>query len=364
VSSDVEVETPLTGFVVSFGFLTDNFGYLLVDAASGEVAVIDGADPTRARAHVSLLQSMHAKVAGAAQSPAASTASSALSLHGDEAAFPLGWAQAELHTLRAALSRVRASKLHVGLILATHGHMDHAGGNDELAVAFPGARVVVGTAGRASKPSPPGEEEKVELGGTTLTLVAAPCHTRDSALVFAHPSGTTVSTAPAGTLALFSGDTLFVGGAGKFFEGKGDDFEKIAGILKRAPGHALVFTGHEYSRDQLSFARWLQPDLEAVSTALAWSGESATRLRPVMPTTLDEERSYNPYLRASLPAVREATAAALGRDEEGMSEADILAGIRALKDRKAHAGGGGGVATGPGTTTVGAGAGGGGTKRD
>lgn len=48
--------------------------------------------------------------------------------------------------------------------------------------------------------------------------------------------------------AVFTGDTLFIGGAGKFFEGSPDDMQLSLGDkLGKLPPETLVYCGHEVS---------------------------------------------------------------------------------------------------------------------
>lgn len=64
------------------------------------------------------------------------------------------------------------------------------------------------------------DKEEYSLGSLSVRALHTPCHTRGHVLFFVTPSGSRTGEAP-GTTAplLFSGDTLFVGGCGRFFEG-------------------------------------------------------------------------------------------------------------------------------------------------
>lgn len=361
-------------FVVVFGYLDDNFGYLVLDKTSGAIAVIDGADGKRAIAHLMLCQSLWKGENGDV-----SPSSTAGPLQGDENAFMLGWTQTQIHQLRSSLAET-LSMPHLAVVLSTHRHMDHAGGNAYIQSVFPTVRVMVGckegsTAGDVS--------ERIALGGTMLTLVAAPCHTRDSAIIIAQPmphvggggpeasaiESLTPADAPSGTLSAFTGDTLFVGGVGKFFEGDAAQMHAILShhahdgdrprpgplCASSLPGHALVFPGHEYAVDNLSFAAWLDADNEEAFASLAWAESKGVNRQPAVPSTMDAERAHNPFL---LAAGTSADAGAYsGGDTEGqaqirhalgrvlkMSDSDaaamtpvaMLAAIRTLKNSKAH----------------------------
>jgi len=81
---------------------------------------------------------------------------------------------------------------------------------------------------------------------------------------------------------------------------------------------------------------------------------------PTVPSLLVEERTYNPFLRVHVAAVKSAIAMAV-KDPRGseMPEVPALAALRRLKDRKAHLPAGGkGAPPAPPTTAAAAAAGG------
>lgn len=59
------------------------------------------------------------------------------------------------------------------------------------------------------------DREEFTLGSLTVTALHTPCHTRGHVLFFVTSSAAGGEGAPL----VFSGDTLFVGGCGRFFEG-------------------------------------------------------------------------------------------------------------------------------------------------
>jgi hydroxyacylglutathione hydrolase len=364
--------------VVAFATQTDNISYLLVDASTGSSALVDAADPVRAVAHVRLVQRMWDERGAGRQSSGP--------LIGDEVAFPLGWTQSQLHTLRRALRGTRQRPV-VTHVLSTHRHMDHAGGNPSLRSHFPSAAVFEGN------PSPPPRGEGAALAGrrvcadfavgnTRVAALAAPCHTRDSVLLVAGGGG---GAGPA----VFTGDTLFCGGVGKFFEGDPEEMAAVldvggplgggggredggggtgaggsgegVGVLPHPlPSSARLFFGHEYAPDQLAFAAFIEPDNEGVRSALAAAQAAAARREFYgVGGTLDEERARNPYLRASSKAVAAGVtrvlAARVGADAAAAGAlanvpsipfAAVVGALRELKNDGAHKrkgnGGGGG----------------------
>ncbi len=50
-------------------------------------------------------------------------------------------------------------------------------------------------------------------------------------------------------MAVFTGDTLFVGGCGRFFEGTADQmYHALIQKLAKLPKNTLVYCGHEYTK--------------------------------------------------------------------------------------------------------------------
>mmetsp|Transcript_13933 Transcript_13933/g.13932 ORF Transcript_13933/g.13932 Transcript_13933/m.13932 type:complete len:103 (+) Transcript_13933:438-746(+) len=92
----------------------------------------------------------------------------------------------------------------------------------------------------------------IALGSTQIKLIYTPVHTKGSSCFFIEPERT--------SSILFTGDTLFVGGMGAFFEGDYrmacSSISKILGL----PDDTYMFPGHEYADTTLKFAKYLQPN--------------------------------------------------------------------------------------------------------
>jgi hydroxyacylglutathione hydrolase len=52
---------------------------------------------------------------------------------------------------------------------------------------------------------------------------------------------------------VFTGDTVFIGGCGKFFEGSPDEMLKAMDLMNTLPLDTKIFCGHEYTRSNLKF---------------------------------------------------------------------------------------------------------------
>jgi hydroxyacylglutathione hydrolase len=214
--------------------LSDNYAWLLRDAASGAVAICDP---------------------GEAGPPAAA--------------------------LEAAGGRL-------DLILLTHHHGDHIAGVAELQARFGGK--VVGAAADAHRLPPldlalrPGEG--VALGESRATVIDTPGHTRGH-IAYHFPEGR----------ALLCGDTLFSLGCGRLLEGTAAEMFGSLQALAALPAETLVCCGHEYTESNARFALTVEPE-NAALRAMAEAARAARAAgRPTVPTTIGQEREANPFLR-------------------------------------------------------------------
>jgi hydroxyacylglutathione hydrolase len=97
--------------------------------------------------------------------------------------------------------------------------------------------------------------------------------------------------------------------------------------LAALPPETLVYCGHEYTHNNLAFARTVEPDnadilaFERRARRLLDAGE------PTIPSTIADERRINPFLRVRIPEVR-ASISNLKSD----TDAAVFAKLRRWKD--------------------------------
>jgi hydroxyacylglutathione hydrolase len=135
----------------------------------------------------------------------------------------------------------------------------------------------------------------LELGALRIRVHAAPGHTPGSVLLEWRGR-------------LLTGDTLFWGGCGNCRQG-GDPGRLADTFLEVFPGldgGLEVHPGHDYAEANLPFAIDIDPDNGPAAARLAEAREARARREEPRPTTLDEERSMNPFLRVGLPRTRDA----------------------------------------------------------
>lgn len=187
-------------------------------------------------------------------------------------------------------------------VLTTHHHWDHAGGNAELLQMKPGLKVYGGDVNIAGLTKQVIHSDEITVGSLKITCLLTPCHTRGHVCYFIE------DTKSGGPAAVFTGDTLFQAGCGKFFEGNAEQmYIALVKILGSLPGNTKVFCGHEYTANNLLFAAHVEPENKAVQQRLTWAKGMKKNKLPTVPSTIEEEKSFNPFMRVHEPTVQKHT---------------------------------------------------------
>ncbi|MDZ4374389.1 MAG: hydroxyacylglutathione hydrolase [Phenylobacterium sp.] len=195
---------PLT--VHQFACLSDNYGYLIRDDASGQTACIDTPETA------AILRELET----------------------------LGW--------------------DLDFILNTHWHPDHAGGNADIK-AVTGCQIVGPQ--EVTRIAPLDREvsggDTVTLGETTFQVIESGGHTLGH-IAFYDPASRTA----------FVGDTLFALGCGRLFEGTPEQMWDSLQRLAALPDDTTVYCAHEYTASNARFALSVDdsPELRARADAV------------------------------------------------------------------------------------------------
>ncbi len=214
-----------------FPCLTDNYGFLVTDEASGLTAAIDSPEPT------------------------------------------------------AIIRRVKDLGLPgLPLLLNTHWHPDHAGGNAALKDHF---GCVIWGPEEARQTGPVDHilsgGETFQLGETALDIIPLPGHTPGQ-IGYHDRVGHNA----------FIGDTLFTLGCGKVWDTMDHMWQSLL-KLAAMPGDTRLFHAHEYTLTNLRFAESVGGD-----DALTGRGAALKAMRErgeaTVPTTVAEELATNPFL--------------------------------------------------------------------
>lgn len=202
-------------------------------------------------------------------------------------------------------------------ILNTHHHNDHTGGNLELKSAT--GCTIVGP--RADKDRIPGIDVEVGdgdtymLGNAEAKVFDVPGHTRGHIAYWFEESD-----------ALFCGDTLFVMGCGRLFEGTPAQMVASLGKFADLPDRTRVYCAHEYTQSNGRFALTVEPQNQALQDLMKRVDEARANGIPTVPSTLAQERATNPFLRPDSPDIQ----ATLGM--QGADVVDVFAEVRRRKD--------------------------------
>ncbi|XP_062566489.1 LOW QUALITY PROTEIN: hydroxyacylglutathione hydrolase, mitochondrial-like [Saccostrea cucullata] len=191
------------------------------------------------------------------------------------------------------IEAVKEEKCTLTTILTTHHHWDHANGNDKLVKLVPGPKdhVCGGDERVPALNKKVGHGDQFKVGNLDVKCLFTPCHTTGHICYFV--------TSPTGEQpVVFTGDTLFVGGCGKFFEGTADMmYSALVTILSKLPGNTRVFCGHEYTVNNLKYALHVEPENQTIKEKFAWAKDQRAKNCPTIPSTIEEELKFNPFMR-------------------------------------------------------------------
>lgn len=224
-----------------FPCLTDNYGFLLHDPASGETAAIDTPD-------------------------------------GGE-----------------YLRQAEARGWRITQIWNTHWHPDHAGGNAAIVAAI-GATVTAPQEVERISPI-----DRVVGNGDIVTLGEWEARVID---VSGHTNGHIAYHLPEAGIA-FVGDSVFALGCGRMFEGEPRQFWDSLSRIKALPPETVLYCAHEYTQANAKFALHADPDNALLRAYARDVDGKRERGEATVPTDLALELITNPFLRADSDDLRD-----------------------------------------------------------
>lgn len=224
-----------------FACLSDNYGYLVHDPASGETACVDTPD-----------------------------ADACL-----RAAQERGW--------------------QITQIWNTHWHPDHAGGNAAIKAA---TGCLISGPGEVTKIAPLDRElhpgDGVALGEYEAQVIDVGGHTTGHIAYYLPGAGVA-----------FVGDSVFALGCGRMFEGTPDQFWASLDRIRALPPETLLYCAHEYTAANAKFALHADPDNAVLREYAEEIAARRTQGAPTVPTRLARELATNPFLRADDDQLRD-----------------------------------------------------------
>ncbi|MDD2659467.1 MAG: hydroxyacylglutathione hydrolase [Methylococcales bacterium] len=249
--------------IIQIPVLTDNYIYLLHDPVTGETAVVD---PALAQPVLDVL---------------------------DER----GW--------------------RLTYIMNTHHHWDHVGGNLELKQKT-GCKIIAAQSDRDRIPGIDigvSEDDVITLGGHAARVISTPGHTSGHIVYHFAEDG-----------ALFCGDTLFVMGCGRLFEGAPEQMWNSLQKLKALPTETRIYCTHEYTQANGRFALSVEPDNSQLQQKMLEVQRLRAENKPTVPSTIEQELATNPFFREDSLALQKTI------NRVNCLPVEVFAEVRRLKD--------------------------------
>lgn len=206
--------------------------------------------------------------------------------------------------------------LQLKAILVTHYHSDHVGGNETLKrktecdIIGPVDERIAGLDQSVD------DGEELLFGPFTIEVLSTPGHTNPHVIYFFRDLHL-----------LFSGDLLFGGGCGRIIEGTAEEMWTSLKKVMALPNDTLIYSGHDYTEKNLEFAYQLEPENIDIKLRLEKiiASRKGEKLQP--PSTLEEEKKTNPFLRVHLQSIKDAVHLPNG------SPLEVFTRLREMKDK-------------------------------
>jgi hydroxyacylglutathione hydrolase len=221
------------------------------------------------------------------------------------------------------VAEVNRRGLKLTTVLPTHWHFDHVGGNEDVVRMVPGLRVYGARGERGRIPAqtdPIDDGDTVEVGSLRGRVIGIPAHTNGHVAYYFPDLN-----------AVFTGDTLFIAGCGRVFEGRAQTMVDSLAKLSALPDSTQVYCGHEYTEKNLRFALTLEPNNQMLQNKHEWARKARAEGKYTIPSTIGEEKQFNPFLRTGSPELR----ANLKKIDPALTDDQvaIFARTRELKDK-------------------------------
>jgi hydroxyacylglutathione hydrolase len=196
-------------------------------------------------------------------------------------------------------------------ILVTHHHADHTQG--VLPLKSQTGCTVIGPKNEAAKikglDRTVGGGDSFDFGGARVEVLDTPGHTAGH-ITFYIPSAKVA----------FVGDTLFAIGCGRVIEGTPEMMWESLSRLAKLPGDTTIYCGHEYTQSNARFALGIEPGNAALVARAAEVDKLRAAGKPTLPTRLDVELETNPFLRPHIAAIRKQLGMETAADWEVFAE--------------------------------------------
>lgn len=186
-------------------------------------------------------------------------------------------------------------------VLTTHKHWDHSGGNRLMRATFPALKVYGGARDHVPDSTHSVEDgQELRFGNLRFIAMWTPGHTKGHTVwkLDGSPFGCADS--------VFTGDLLMLAGCGAAFEGPVRQLNASLNIMKSLPDETMVWPGHELALENLELAVFIEPDNIKAVLKLVWAFNQRESKICTCPSTIGEEKTYNPFLRTNDPQLHSA----------------------------------------------------------
>ncbi|MBI4526347.1 MAG: hydroxyacylglutathione hydrolase [Deltaproteobacteria bacterium] len=215
---------------------------------------------------------------------------------------------------------VEREAVNLRAILNTHHHRDHTGGNAGLLERY-SLDVYAHRIDRDRLPGlthPVEDGSEVTVGELRARVLFIPGHTKGHvAYLFENR--------------LFCGDTLFIAGCGRLFEGTAEQMLSSLTRLRDLPGDTLVYCGHEYTEKNLQFAMTLEPNNRTLVEKIPQVHSLRIEGKSTVPSTISEEKDTNPFFRWESKEIQQNLKKSF--PSLGSDPVSVFSQIRKLKDQ-------------------------------
>jgi hydroxyacylglutathione hydrolase len=123
--------------------------------------------------------------------------------------------------------------------------------------------------------------------------------------------------------AVFTGDTLFIGGCGRFFEGNAQEMHHALNeVLAKLPDDTKVYPGHEYTKGNVKFAKKVLDNDDEIKRLDEYSQANKETQGKF---TIGDEKKHNVFMRVKDPKIQKI----VGQDQP----VEVMKALREWKDK-------------------------------
>ena len=210
-------------------------------------------------------------------------------------------------------SALKANGWTLDQIWITHHHADHTDGLSELKKET--GALVIGPKNVTGVEKGVSEGDVIKFGQCEVQIIETPGHTLDM-INYYIPSEKLI----------FTGDTLFVMGCGRLFEGSSEQMFRSICKIMAFPADTVLYCSHEYTLANSKFALSVDPNNNDLIKRAKKLQDIISLGNHTVPTTIGLEAKTNPFCRSDDLEIRR------GLDMINESNEDVFTKLRQLKD--------------------------------